>query len=123
MDRQHHKVGQVDLHRDVQKNLKMTEKNGVTNVELEKNSNAELNVERDINLGPRLYRYGQPSNAPNPTHKVRVHLEQNQQNRAQVEISKNQPQPQQTTTSAPDNQNNNNNNRFRREISLPCNNC
>lgn len=114
MDKQRRKVGDVQLHRDVEKHLKMTENKGVTNVELEKVSNAELNVERDINLGPR--RYGQSSNGP--SHKVRVHLEQNQNSRANVEISKNQIQ--QTTTAAPDN------GRFRRDVSnqqmnLPCN--
>ena len=127
MDRQSRKVGDVQMHRDVEKHLKMTEHNGVTNVELEKNSNAELNVERDINLAPRIRPYGgQPnSSSQNPSHKIRVHLEQNQNSRANVEIAKNRVQQSSTTTAAPDN-NQNNNGRFRRDTQaagLPCNDC
>lgn len=117
MDRDNHKVGDVNMHRDVEKHLKMTENNGVTNVEIEKNSNAELNVERDINLGPRT------NGQSGPSHKVRVHLEQNQNAKADVEISKNQVQ----TTKAPDNNNGRNNGRYRRQTTLlnniPCNDC
>lgn len=123
MDKENRKVGDVNMHRDVQKNLKMTENNGVTNVELEKNSNAELNVERDINLGPRRYG-GSPDGQSNPSHKIRVHLEQNQNSRANVEIAKNQVQK---TTAAPDN-GRANNDRYRRDTesqlnSIPCNDC
>jgi len=116
MDRQSRKVGDVQMHRDVEKHLKMTEHNGVTNVELEKNSNAELNVERDINLAPRIRPYGQPnSRSQSPSHKIRVHLEQNQNSRANVEIAKNKDQQSSTTTASPDRDNNNNNGRFRRD--------
>jgi len=115
MDRDNRKVGDVNMHRDVEKHLKMTENNGVTNVELEKNSNAELNVERDVNLNPRI-RYGGQSNTPNPSHKVRVHLEQTQNSRANVEIAKNQVQQ---TSAAPDNNGRDNNGRFRRNVDNP----
>ena len=126
MDRQSRKVGDVSVHRDVEKHLKMTEHNGVTNVELEKNSNAELNVERDINLAPRARPYGQPNGSGSPSHKIRVHLEQNQNSRANVEIAKNRVEQGTTTTAAPDN-NRDNNGRFRRDVqqpaNSPCNDC
>lgn len=130
MDRQSRKVGDVQTHRDVEKHLKMTERNGVTNVELEKNSNAELNIERDINLAPRARPYGQANSGSPPSHRVRVHLEQNQNSRANVEIAKNQVQQNgsttTTSTAAPDNRDNNG--RFRRDVqqaasSLPCKDC
>lgn len=123
MDRNHKKVGDVNLHRDVEKHLRMTENNGVTNVELEKNSNAELNVERDVNLGPKLIKKnGQYRFVSQPNQHVKVHLEQSQNSRANVEISK--PQPVTKTTPQPDN--NRNNDRYRRDTeaaNIPCNDC
>ena len=116
-------MGEVSAHRDVAKNLIMTENNGRTRVELEKQSNAELDVTRDINLSPRIRPYGQPNSRSSPSHHIRVHLEQNQNSLARVDIAKNKEAQQSSTTASPDN---NGGGRFRRDThasNMPCNDC